>query len=278
MPIELPPGMAAQRDDRNLPPSNRQLFTLLAFFVGTVVLVVWFLGVLINQLVWWIPPSVEQQLGAIAVPTFEKLAKPSATQTELNQLLDRLERQLPEAQRQGWDYQVLYVPKPTVNALAIPGNRVIIYQGLLAKMGSENELMMVLGHELGHFAHRDHLRSLGRGVVLRVAIASVFGDLDSWSPIAVAGVEQLSQARFSQGQERQADAFGLELLYQAYGHVAGATDFFVRLGQEQGRRVIDFMASHPAPPERVRRLEQLIEQRQYPVAGLAPLPSVLQGE
>lgn len=278
MPITLPPGTAAQRDDRNPTPNNRQLLTLLGLLVGLVGVVIGLVGVVINQLVWWIPPSVEQQLGAIAVPPFERLAEPSRRQTELNRLLDRLEAELSVELRQGRDYQVLYVPEPTVNALAIPGDRVIIYQGLLEQMGSENELMMVLGHELGHFAHRDHLRSLGRGVMLRVAIASVLGDLGSLSQIAVSGIERLSQARFSQGQERQADEFGLELLYQTYGHVAGATDFFARMREARGRSITDFMASHPAPPERVKRLEQLIERRNYSVEALAPLPSVLQGE
>ena len=90
MPIELPPGIAAQRDDRNPPPNNRQILTVLGLFLGTIFLLLGLIGFLINQIVWWIPPSVERQLGAIAVPVFERLADPSATQDTLNQLLDRL--------------------------------------------------------------------------------------------------------------------------------------------------------------------------------------------
>ncbi|MCG8367309.1 MAG: peptidase M48, partial [Pseudanabaenales cyanobacterium] len=116
MPITLPPGTAAQRDDRNPTPNNRQLLTLLGLLVGLVGVVIGLVGVVINQLVWWIPPSVEQQLGATAVPPFERLAEPSRRQTELNRLLDRLEAELSVELRQGRDYQVLYVPEPTVNA------------------------------------------------------------------------------------------------------------------------------------------------------------------
>ena len=50
----------------------------------------------------------------------------------------------------------------------------VIYQGLLAQAESENELMMVLGHELGHFANRDHLRGLGRALLVQIAIAAFF--------------------------------------------------------------------------------------------------------
>ncbi|MEP0779976.1 M48 family metalloprotease [Microcoleus sp. ZQ-A2] len=45
--------------------------------------------------------------------------------------------------------------------LALPGDAIVIYADLVQQAKSQNELMMVLGHELGHFAHRDHWRGLG---------------------------------------------------------------------------------------------------------------------
>lgn len=273
MPIELPPGTAAY-SDRHPPPQNRQLLTLLGLFIGALVLVVWLAQLLVGGLVGLIPPGAEQQLGRLTVPAFERLAQPSATQASLNQLLDRLEQQLPPEQRQNRDYRVLYIPEDTVNALAIPGDRIIIYQGLLGQMESENELMMVLGHELGHFAHRDHLRSLGRGLVLRLALATILGDGGWFQSIAASGVTALSNARFSQQQEYQADIMGLDLLYAVYGQVAGATDFFQRLSQQQGVE-IEFLATHPTSQKRVRQLDQLIDQRSYPQTERSPLPPAL---
>lgn len=275
MPIELPPGMAAQRDDRNPPPRNSQVLVFVGLFSGLVILLIWLAGAIVNQIVWWIPPSVERQLGAIAVPAFERMAQPSDTQTALNQLLDRLEAELP-AEQQSRDYQVLYVPDPTVNALAIPGDRIVIFKGLLDQVESENELAMVLSHELGHFANRDHLRSLGRTIVVQLALASLFGDLGSLQRIAVAGIEQLTDAQYSQSQERQADEFGLDLLYDTYGQVAGATDFFARLGKGRDRSLTDFVATHPAPQARVKRLRELIEAENYPVETRSPLPPALE--
>jgi len=45
--------------------------------------------------VWLIPPSVEQQLGALIVPAYERLAEPTSAQNTLNELLNRLEINLP---------------------------------------------------------------------------------------------------------------------------------------------------------------------------------------
>jgi Zn-dependent protease with chaperone function len=273
MPIELPPGTASYRGDRSPPPQNRQLLLLLGFFISFVISIFWLIGLVAQGLVALIPYSVERQLGAYIVPAYEQLAKPSAAQDTLNQLLNRLETNLP-AKQQNRNYQVLYIPEATVNALAIPGDRIIIYGGLLEQTESENELMMVLGHELGHFAHRDHLQRLGRGIVLQLVLAGFFGDVGSLSSIAISAAETISNARFSQTQEYQADDFGLYLLQQTYGHVAGATDFFERLNQLQGLD-IDFLSTHPSSRKRVNRLQDEIMEERYRVGERSPLPAIL---
>lgn len=274
MPIELPPGTAAAHSDRNEPTRNSQVLGIVGGFLAGVLLLLWGINALANQMVWWIPPAVEKQLGGIAVPLFEAQAEPSATQDTLNQLLDRLETHLPQDASAQRDYQVLYVPDETVNALAIPGDRIIIYQGLLAKMNSENELMMVLGHELGHFAHRDHLRSLGRGILIQIVFTSLFGDIGSLGSIAISGIETFSRSQYSQAQESQADHFGLDLLVKTYGHAAGATDFFTDLSEETGAN-FDFLATHPAPQKRVDRLKKWIQTNHYPILEPNPLPKSL---
>jgi predicted Zn-dependent protease len=259
--------------DRNPSPSNRQLLILLGLFVGFIVGVIWLLNLLLNGLIWLIPPSVEQQLGAVVVPVYERQAKPSPAQDTLNQLLDRLETQLPPEQALR-NYRVLYVPDSTVNALALPGDAILIYAGLVEQAKSENELMMVLGHELGHFAHRDHLRGLGRGLLVQIVIATFIGDIGSLQSAAVSAIAAVSRSQFSQSQEREADEFGLTLLKKTYGHVAGATDFFARLSKHEGADLA-FLSTHPAPGKRVEELKRLIKERNYPLKERSPLPKTL---
>ena len=263
-----------QHSNRNPPPSNRQLLILFGMFVGFIIGIIWVVVWLVNSLVWLIPPSVEQQLGALVVPAYERLAPATPAQDTLNNLLTRLQTNLPPEQRQERDYRVLYVQDSAVNALAIPGDRIIIYSGLVKQVESENELMMVLAHELGHFANRDHLRGLGQGLLLQVAIASFIGDGGWVLSSAAAGVAALSKAQYSQLQERQADEFGLALLQQTYGHVAGATDFFARLSQQKGLG-LDFLSTHPAPGNRVAELKRLIEQQNYQIGERSRLPRTL---
>lgn len=263
--------------NRNPSPSNRQLLILLGLLVGFIVGVIWLLNVLINGLIGLIPPSVERQLGAVVVPVFEQQAKPSSAQDTLNQMLARLETQLPLEQRQKRDYRVLYVPDSTVNAIALPGDAIVLYAGLVKQAESENELMMVLGHELGHFAHRDHLRGLGRSLLVQIVFAMFIGDTGWLQSAAASGVEAVTRSQFSQSQEREADEYGLTLLQKTYGHVAGATNFFVKMSQQKGADLA-FLSTHPAPGKRVKELERLIKEYNYPVKEQSPLPKTLEIE
>jgi predicted Zn-dependent protease len=260
--------------DRNPPTSNRQLLIILGGVVALILGIIWGLGLLLNSLIGLIPPQVEQTLGKLIIPSFEQQAQPSPTQDSLNQLLDRLESHLPPEQSQGRNYRVLYLPESTVNAVAIPGDVVIIYKGLLEQMGSENELMMVLGHELGHFAHRDHLRGLGRTLLFQAVVGYFLGDAGALQSVVVNAVQTVGNARFSQSQETAADEFGLTLLNATYDRVAGATDFFAKLAQKRGTDWA-ILSTHPAPKQRVKKLERLIEQHNYRVGEKTPLPPAL---
>jgi len=133
---------------------------------------------------------------------------------------------------------------------------------------------MILGHELGHFANRDHLRGLGNILVLRVTIAYVLGDASVFKSIVATTVKAISRANYSQKQEKQADKFGLMLLDKTYGQVTGSTDFFQKLAKDS-KGHFDFLASHPAPAKRVKKINQLIEENNYDTGTLTPLPDAL---
>ncbi|MEO0014460.1 MAG: hypothetical protein RLZZ535_2849 [Cyanobacteriota bacterium] len=262
------------QSSKNESESNSQILVIISMFLAMIICGILLFNLLVNSLISIIPPSLEQKLGSVIAPVYEKQAVDSPQQKTLNQLLDRLESKLPPQQRENNQYQVLYIPEDTVNAIAIPGNKVIIYQGLLKEVDSENELMMILGHELGHFAHRDHLRGLGNILVLRITISYFLGDASIFNSIIATSIKAISQAQYSQKQEQQADQFGLLLLDQTYNQVAGSTDFFNRLSKEQ-KSNFDFLASHPAPAKRVKQINRLIKENKYSLGSVTPLPETL---
>ena len=169
-----------------------------------------------------------------------------------------------------YHFQVFRVAdEKTVNAMALPGGNILVFQGLLDKVESENELAMVLAHELGHYQGRDHLRGLGRGLSLALASAWLFGG-DSGITALISTSLLTVQASYSQQQESQADQFALQVLVQRYGHAGGATDFFKRFSDES-QLSIDFLASHPQAKERIHTLEQAIQKAHFHRGATTPL-------
>ena len=65
----------------------------------------------------------------------------------------------------------------------------------------------------------------GRGVGVTLALAMLFGK-DSEAANIGSNMFLGMEMRYSQRQERAAEAFGLDLLEAGYGHVGGATEFF----------------------------------------------------
>lgn len=173
--------------------------------------------------------------------------------------------------------QVHYVDDDTVNAVATLGGHVLIYRGLLEQLPHENALTMVLSHEIAHVAHRDPMVSLGRGVVVAVAIASVAGvSSNSLADKLVGETGMLTQFGFSRGQERAADSTGLAAVAALYGHTGGAADLYIVLREAAGGSAGAgaFFDTHPDLDGRIASIGELSGRNGWPERGrITPLPA-----
>jgi Zn-dependent protease with chaperone function len=220
--------------------------------IGAAVLLAasWF----VEEIVVRIPPAWESRVFGYVAQEFP--AHDDARQERVAEILNALDPATAA------NLTVRVLEDEQLNAFAAPGGLIMVTTGLLNSVESENELAFVLGHEMGHFRNRDHLRSMGRGLASSLtlgALSAVVGaDVSS-----LGWLHQLTQLRFSRGQEREADVWGLELTAKRYGHVGGATAFFERLPQAQSalaRGAESFLSSHPVTVDRIRRLGRLAEQ------------------
>jgi len=246
----------------------KELFLLGGGLLGGFLLLYLLLGFALELVVPRIDPAMEEYLGNLMLPVLLEEGEDPASREELQGLLDDIASIKGEPDR---DYRVHLVASPKANAMALPGGHIVVLEGLVGEAESENELAMVLGHELGHFRNRDHLRGLGRGLVLIFLSSSLFGTDSSLSSLATSLLSG-AETQFSQHQELQADLWGLELLMGRYGHAGGATDFFRRLAEkEEGSEPAYLFASHPYPRERIEALEERIREEGYPVRGTITL-------
>ncbi|NOY69201.1 MAG: M48 family metallopeptidase [Deltaproteobacteria bacterium] len=152
-------------------------------------------------------------------------------------------------------FHLVLITQKDPNAFAFPGGSIGITTGLLDVLTDDIAIAFVLGHELGHFKNRDHLRGMGRAIGFSVLTAAIFGSsigADSFGGI----LKMVIQRRYSQECEKKADRFGLKLVHSVYGTVNGTQRLFEILrDRNKIRRWAYMLATHPSPEERIRDME-----------------------
>lgn len=182
---------------------------------------------------------------------------------ETQLLVDRLAQHWPDSP---YTFRVEIDDSEMANAMALPGGLIIVTQGLLDQVESENELAFVLGHELGHFRNRDHLRALGRGVVLAMFFA-VVTDSDV-SGIGIK-VTDITLRGFSRRQESRADEFGLTVVNAEYGHVDEAWRLFERwdINDNSYADLITYLSTHPDTSDRIVDMKRYAQEAGWRMQG-----------
>lgn len=158
------------------------------------------------------------------------------------------------AGRNEFKYEFFVLPDESLNAFALPGGKIFINAGAIAKTNSEAELAGLIGHELSHVV-------LSHGFQL-VTQGNLISNVTQYIPYG-GTVGQLFALSYSRDMERQADALGTRLLV-ATGYAAdGLRNLMATLDKQQKYAPPAWLSSHPGGDERVSYIEDLISQNQY---------------
>ncbi|QIB36278.1 M48 family metalloprotease [Ancylobacter pratisalsi] len=170
------------------------------------------------------------------------------------------------SERPDLNYRVTILNSPAINAFALPNGSLYVTRGLLALASDDSELASVLSHEMAHvIANHAATREdqMKQAVLVSRVISDVVNDADLGA-LALAR-SRISLASFSRGQELEADAIGVGISARAGFDPYGAERFLTTMGRQSSLRSssssmgqsasspdqTDFLASHPATPERI---------------------------
>ena len=236
-----------------------------------VALVVVLLVYMVDVVVYLVPPDVEARWFSELTSDFltdeneddDARSGKAELENRLAHLTDRLAKHWPGGSP--YAFRLVVLDEALPNAFAAPGGIIAVTSGLLADVGSENEMAFVLAHELGHFYHRDHLRGMGRGAILGLFLTAI-GATDSFNLGRFA--TELTARGFSRQQEADADRFGLTLVAKEYGHIGGAPGFFERIAEDTSSgQLSKYLSTHPAPSHRIETLMDIANQQSIPTVG-----------
>lgn len=178
--------------------------------------------------------------------------------------LNRLVEGLDDADGVPLNFKVYYVTD--VNAFACADGSVRVFSSLMDIM-SDEELLGVIGHEMGHVAHRDSKRAFRTALLasaLKDGVSSAGGKVAKLTDSQLGELgEALVNARYSQKQEKEADDFGYEFLKSAGKNPWAMALSFKKLkqlqeeaGVEQAGKLNQLFSTHPDLDTRISRMEE----------------------
>jgi Zn-dependent protease with chaperone function len=188
-----------------------------------------------------IPRSWEERLGDAMVGDFGgRLCETPASKAAIEKLRVQLGKDVPIR-------RIGIANVNMVNAVALPGGYILIFNDLIGEARSPDELAGVLAHEIGHVRHRDTITALVRQLGLSVVLGGFNGQVGG----TLNGLLALS---YSRDAEREADQYSIDTLRAANVSPIPTATFFAKLGKLAGgatiERSMSWMASHPVSVER----------------------------
>jgi len=165
-----------------------------------------------------VPESWEKQMGDAIVGDFGgRFCRTEQGTAALQKMVDALDEDAS-------DLQVEVVKINMINAAALPGGKIIIFDQLVQDAKSPDEVAGVLGHELGHVRERHVMQSFLRQMGLSVLL----GGLNETFGGVVGGVLSMSYGRDA---ETSADKYSIKAMRSANISPIPTAGFFGKLAE-----------------------------------------------
>ncbi len=157
-----------------------------------------------------------------------------------------------------WRWEVNLIGSKQINAFCMPGGKIAFFYGILNELKlNDDEVAMIMGHEMTH-ALREHAREqMGKTMATRgaIEIGSALLGLGSGGRLLADMGGQLLTLRFGRDDESEADLIGLELAARGgYDPRAGVT-LWKKMATANSRAPVELLSTHPSGPTRISDIE-----------------------
>lgn len=207
----------------------------------------------------------------------DKKNKIAPANSPYTQRLNKLTEGLTDVDGVPLNFKV-YITKD-VNAFACADGSVRVYSGLMDLM-NDDEVLGVIGHEIGHVAHKDTKKAFKHALLTSAILDGVGGTSDIAAALTDSQLGELGQTlvstNYSKKQESNADDYGYDFL-KSHGKnpwaMAMAFTKLQKLEQQSAAAdapISQLFSDHPSTEKRIRHMEERAQKDHIaPPAGFA---------
>jgi len=238
----------------------------LAATIALVLLAIYGVPALASRLTPLIPHAVENRLGAAVEAQVRSMLDTKklgsgficgsgAQETAGRAALAKVTDKLTKAAALPAGLTVTVIRRTQANALSLPGGHIYLFEGLIEKANTPDELAGVLAHEIGHVANRDGTRSVMQAAGLSFLFGMVLGDFVGGGAVVVAA-RTLLNLNYSREVERAADRYSVILMSQANADPHALAAILSRIAVNT-RPQVRLLRNHPDTGERVAAIKAI---------------------
>lgn len=170
-----------------------------------------------------------------------------------------------------WEFNL--IESEEKNAWAMPGGKVVVYEGILSITKGEAGLAVVMGHEIAHAIAKHGNERMSQGLIAQMGGMALSKALEErpgktrqlWMTVFGVGAQYGVMLPFSRLQESEADHLGLVFMAIAGYDPNEAVEVWKRMAQmKDGQAPPEFLSTHPSDATRIRKIKETIPKaKQY---------------
>ena len=171
-----------------------------------------------------------------------------------------------EIQNFAWEFNL--VKSDEINAWCMPGGKIVVYEGIMKLASSDDELAVVMGHEVAHAVAKHSNERMSQQVAAQMG-ANVLGAVlsgQSYQTQTIAqqvyglGAQYGVMQPFSRKHESEADEMGLVLMTIAGYNPDCAITFWQKMSAAGSSNVPEFLSSHPSHETRISDIQKKLPE------------------
>ena len=211
-------------------------------------------------------PQQEMQMGYQSARAILQ-KEPLSHDRRLNAVVQRVGKRIAAAAAQpNYKWQFFVIDKDMLNAFCLPGGKAFVYKGLFRAVQNEDQLAVVIGHEVAHAIARHgaermsmmQLGRMGKTIAAQTISGGKYAGAINKAYGSVEGVGLVLP--FSRKFEYEADEIGLYLMTKAGYNPNEALRFWDNMRRLSAgkRKPPEFLSTHPADLHRIQKIKERI--------------------